>query len=217
MSLRLPLLLAMFFALVVIGTTVAGASRGLIARATWFEDPQQESGTVVPGGYAVQQRGYFSMTAQMHLKALTPGHRYTLWWVIYNNPSLCAEGCDFNDVTTAVETGANPAGIGVHFGGSFLVASTGKLDVGTRLLENAVGGCQTSVPYVALCEELIDAAIAEATILVHDHGPIAPTDPMVAAEAFASGCKNYKRLDTVVATYAATGYECFSPQTVYLP
>lgn len=217
MSLRLPLLLATFFALVVVGTTVAGASRGLIARATWFEDPQQEAGAEVPGGYAIQQRGYASITAQMHLKDLTPGHHYTLWWVIYNDPSLCVEGCDLDDVTNAVETGVNPIGIGVHFGGSFLVASTGKLDVGTRLLENSVTGCPMSAPYAALCEELIDAAIAEATILVHDHGPIAPTGPLSVTDAFARGCKNYKRLDTVVATYAATGYECFSPQTVHLP
>lgn len=217
MRLRLPLLIAALIALLVIGAGAAGADRGLPARAAWFEDPAHEPGTPVPGGYAVQQRGYFSITAQLHLKQLTPGHRYTLWWVVYNNPAACVEGCDMDDVTTTLESGANPAGIGFLYGGNFLVGTSGKLDLPTRILENSVIGCQTVAPYDALCNPLVDAAVAEATILVLDHGPADSTSLQPVTEAFSEGCKTYKRFDTVVVSYAETGFDCFTPQTVHLP
>ncbi len=217
MSLRLPLLFAVAVLLVAVGASAVAANRGLPVRVTWFEDPQQEAGTEVPGAYVVQQRGYFSMTAHVHLRGLTPGHRYSLWWVVYDNPQACVDGCDLADVDAALLNGTNPARIGVHFGGSFVVSS-GRLDVGTRILEDAITGCQASLPYSKLCVPLTDAAIAEATILVHDHGPAtAVSGPILVSEMFSNGCKSYKRLDTVVATYADSGYDCFSPQSVHLP
>jgi hypothetical protein len=218
MSLRLPLLFATVLTLLVLGASAAaGANRGLPAHPTWFEDPGHEPGTVVPNSYIVQQRGYFSITAQMHLRDLTPGHHYTLWWVIYNNPASCVDGCDPDDLTAAATTGVNPAGIGVHYGGSYVAPDTGKLDAGTRLLEDSVGGCQTVGPYASLCKPMLDAAIAEATILLVDHGPAENVGPFVAAEAFSIGCKSYVRFDTVVTSYGTTGFDCFSPQAIYLP
>jgi hypothetical protein len=217
MRLRLPLLIAAAIAMLAIGvTSVAGASRGLPIRITWFEDPAHVPGEEVPGAYVVQQRGYFSISGHTHFKSLTPGHLYTLWWVIYNDPAACVEGCDLDDAAAALETGTNPANIGFHFAGRFIAASNGRADIGTRLLEDAVTGCQTVPPYDALCVPLIEAATAEATILVQDHGPATGLEPVLVGEAFAQGCKNYKRFDTVVAIYAESGFECFTPQSVHL-
>ena len=218
MTLRLSLLAAALIALIVIGASAAAAAnRGVPISVTWLEDPAHEPGTAVPGSFATQQRGYYSITAQLHLTGLAPGHRYTLWWIIYNNPATCVEGCDAADVSSALQTGENPAGIGVHYGGSFVAPANGKLDAATRLLENAVTGCVSDLPYKALCNPLIDAAIAEATILFLDNGPAtdAPSPPV--GEMFSFGCKTYMRLDVVAVTYGETGFDCFSPYSIHLP
>jgi hypothetical protein len=217
MTLRLTLLIAATIALLVIGAGAAGANRGVVSTITWLEDPGHEPGSAVTGAFATQQRGYYSITAQVHTTGLTPGHRYTLWWVIYNSPASCVDSCGADDLAAAVSTGSNPAGIGVHFGGSVVVNPNGKLQVGTRILEHAVVGCQNSAPYKALCNPLIDAAVAEATVFLHDHGPAVDGPPVAAVDAFAAGCKSYKRLDAVVAAYGETGFDCFSPQSVHLP
>jgi hypothetical protein len=217
MTLRFVLLAVAAFAMLVAGVSVAGANRGQPATITWFEDPAHEAGSPVIGSYAVQQRGYYSITAQLHSRNLTPGHRYTVWWVVYNTPSACAEGCDISDATSALTTGVNPAGIGVLYGGTSVVAASGRLDVGSRIIENSVVPCPDAAPYVALCNPLIDAAIAEATVFLLDHGPATDAAPVAGPAAFSAGCKSFKSLDTVVAVYGETGFECFSPQSVHLP
>jgi hypothetical protein len=215
MTFRFLLLAAVAVAILAIGASAAGANRGVASTITWLEAPGHEPGSAVPGAFATQQRGYYSITAQLHSTGLTPGHRYTLWWVIYNNPASCVEGCGADDLAGAL-TGTNPAGIGVQYGGSFVAAANGRLAAGTRILEHAVVGCQDSAPYKALCNPLIDAAVAEATVFLQDHGPALDEPPVAAASAFAAGCKSYKRLDVIV-TYGNIGFDCFSSQSVHLP
>jgi hypothetical protein len=210
------MLIAAAVALLIVGAGAVSANRGVASSVMWFEDALHEPGPIA-GAFATQQRGYYSITAQIHTTGLTPGHRYTAWWVIYNNPASCVEGCGFDDVTSALTTGANPVAIGVHYGGSFVAAASGKMHVGTRILENAVIGCQNSAPYAALCEPLIDAATAEATVFLLDHGAATDGAPPLATDAFSAGCKTYTRLGTVVATYAETGFDCFGAQIIHLP
>ena len=216
MRIRLSLLLAAVLTLLAVGVAAAAVNRGLPLRAKWLDDPNHETGTEVPGAFVVQQRGYYSITAQMHLKQLTPGHRYTLWWVAYNDPSACTDGCGVDELAAVAATGENPTGIGVYFGGSYVVTATGKLDVGTRILEFSVNGCQSGGPY-AICDVLRDAAVAEAMILVNDQGPATGAPLAPASAAFSDGCKSYSQGGVVVATFGDTGYDCYTAQTVFLP
>jgi hypothetical protein len=203
--------------LLLAGGTAFGASRSAFNHVTWFDAPGHERGDAVTGAFAVQQRGYFSATTQLHLKELTPGHRYTLWWVIYNNPGACTDGCGPDDLAAVLSTGTNPVDIGVHFAGTYAVSATGKLDISARILENAVSSCQTVPPYASVCEPLVDAAVAQATILVNDNGPATSDSPFVAAEAFGLGCKSYAQSGAVLATYGDTGFECYTAQSIFLP
>lgn len=218
MKLRLPLLLAAGLALLAWGLSASqiDAGRGDAVPVTWLEAAGHEPGAAIPGAYAVQQRGYYSITTSLHSRELAPGHQYTLWWVIFNNPGACVDGCGSDDLTSAIETSANPAGIGVHYGGSFVVAANGRLDIGARILEFSVNGCQTVAPFAGLCNPLLDAATAEAIVFLHDHGPAVSGASFDVASAFAQGCKSYKVFDTVVSEYNLGDFECFSAQAIDL-
>jgi hypothetical protein len=218
MKLRVSLIVAAALSLFVLAlsATFVSAGRGDVVPVTWFQDPAHEAGSPVAGGFAFQQRGYYSITTVIHSTGLTPGEQYSVWWVIFNNPAACVEGCGFDDLESAVATGANPAGIGVHFGGRFVGAANGKINIGTRLLEDAVTGCSTVAPYDKLCNPLLDAATAQAFVFLHDHGAATGAAVEVGG-AFAAGCLNYKVFETVVTAYNAGAAECFSPQAFLLP
>jgi len=217
MRFRSMLLAAAAISLVCAGVGSAVADRSTINLMQWFEAPGQQTGEAISGSYVMQQRGYYSITARLHMQQLTPTHRYTLWWVVYNNPGACAGGCGPDDLQSAAETGANPAGISFQYGGTAVAGSTGTLSVSTRIIEHAVVGCQSVGPYKGICTPLTDASVAQAMVVLHDHGPAtgAPLPP--ATEMFSAGCKTYSRLGVVVVTYAGTGFDCFSPQSVFLP
>jgi hypothetical protein len=218
MKLRLCLLIAAGIALLVWGlnATFASAGRGDPIPVTWFEAPGHVPGDAVLGAYAVQQRGYYSITVNLHTSGLTPGHQYTLWWVIFNNPSACVDGCGSDDLDNAIAAGLNPAGIGVDYGGSFVPPANGKVNLGARILENSVNGCETVAPFANLCTPLIDAETAEAVVFLHDQGPVLSGVTFNPATAFADGCKDYKIFDRVVETYNRGNYDCFSAQVMEL-
>jgi hypothetical protein len=216
MRFRAILFAAAAAVLLIAGAGVVTANRGLPSPMMWSEDSLHAPGPVGDGDFAVQQRGYFSITAQFHTSGLTPGHRYTIWWVTYNNPGACVGGCGLDDVATAIE-GEDTLGIGVQYGGTFVAQPNGRIDSGTRILENTVIACLSVQPYASLCEPMLDAATAEATLFINDHGPATDEPPPPATEAFAAGCKTYTRLGAAVATYGPVGFDCFTAQEVHLP
>jgi hypothetical protein len=218
MKIRVSLLVAAGLALLVWGlsSSFVSAGRGDAVAVTWFEAPGHAPGEAVTGAYAIQQRGYYSITTSLQTSGLTPGHQYTLWWVIFNNPTACVDGCGSDDLDSAIATGLNPAGIGVHYGGSFVPLANGQVYLGARILENSVNGCQTVAPFANLCNPLLDAATAEAMVFLHDQGPAVPGAAFNVATAFASGCKDYRVFDTVAVEYNLGDYECFSPQVFEL-
>lgn len=219
MRVRLPLVIAAVVMLLLSATIVESATpHTAFNRITWFDDPAHESGSDTAGGYAIQQRGYYSITAHLRAKQLVPGHRYTLWWVIFNDTGQCVAGCDFEDVTTAVTTRQNPAQIGVQYAGAFVAPASGQFNGTVQIVEDRVAGCQNSPPFNAVCNSLIEVTVAEAMVLIRDHGPADLAAPRVfGPDAFASGCTDYRQLGTVVTTYSETGYDCFITQAVLLP
>ena len=45
---------------------------------------------------------------KLRSRGLTPGHAYTVWWVVFNNPSECVDGCFLDEITQAQEAAADP-------------------------------------------------------------------------------------------------------------
>jgi hypothetical protein len=219
MNLRLPLIIAAVVMLLLSATIAESATLHTVVNPiTWFDDPGHEPGSATAGGYAIQQRGYYSITAHLRAKELLPGHRYTLWWVIFNNTGQCVDGCDFDDVAAAVTTGQNPAAIGVQYAGAFVAPPSGLFYGSVQIVEDKVAGCQNSAPFATLCNSLIEVTVAEAMVLIRDNGPADLVAPRVLGpDAFASGCKDYKQMGAVVALYDEAGYNCFFTQAVFLP
>jgi hypothetical protein len=218
MGLRLPLtVVAVVMLLLSVAVVESATPHTVVNPIQWFEDPAHESGSATAGGYAIQQRGYYSITAHLRAQELAPGHRYTLWWVIFNSTGQCVAGCDFEDVRTAVTTGQNPAQIGVQYAGAFVAPASGKFFGTVQIVEDKFAGCQNSAPFASLCNSLIEVTVAEAMVLIRDQGPATGTTRIASPDAFASGCKDYTQLGAVVAVYDEAGYDCFFTQAVFLP
>ena len=43
-------------------------------------------------------RGINGISVNIVSSALRAGHTYTVWWIVFNNPEACADGCDVNDL-----------------------------------------------------------------------------------------------------------------------
>jgi hypothetical protein len=204
--------------LVVLITVATGATRtqaraGEPSLVWWLDNPAQVSGAEVPDAYSTLQRGYFSVNLSLHTSGLTPGNAYSLWWVIFQNPGLCVAGCGDDEINSAAATGVNPVGIGVHFGGAFTAAESGKADIGGRLLEDTVDACAKTAPYAALCVPLRDASTAEVLVFLVDHGPVKSGAGPVTA--FDAGCRSLVWFGYVVAQYNKGDFACYRAQSTY--
>ena len=58
-----------------------------------------------PGADATLQRKDDGVKVNIHTSNLIPGDAYTVWWVIWNDPSQCAGGCDTGCCPFADSTG----------------------------------------------------------------------------------------------------------------
>jgi hypothetical protein len=181
----------------------------------WFEDTVQPPDTPVPGAYSTLLRSSDGVTISLQTSGLIPGHAYTAWWVVFNNPELCnADGCGVDDVGEALGSGSNPIGIGILRAGGVVVGADGRLSFGASLVEGSTVGCQTSVPFKGVCTALVDSSKAQVNLVLHDHGPAIAGQISTQIGSFEGGCKSYIHgpSGTELVPYGLGSYECFSPQ-----
>jgi len=214
---KLRVLVVVTLALVVLvaglGPARTQARAGEPSLVWWLDNPAQVSGAEVPGAYSTLQRGYYSVTISLHTAGLTPEHAYSLWWVIFQNPGVCVNGCGDDEINAVITSGANPVGIGVHYGGTFSAAETGRADIGSRLLEDSVDACTKAAPYSPVCVPMLDASTAEVLVFLVDHGPAAAGAAPVSA--FDTGCRNLVWFGYVVAQYNKGDFDCYRAQSTY--
>jgi hypothetical protein len=207
------LLATALLAVLALGATSGrtSAEPGVPSLVWWLDNPAEESGLAVDGAFSTLQRGYYSVTIGLHTRGLTPGHTYSVWWVIFQNPGLCVNGCGDDDINNAAWTGANPVGIGVHYGGAFTAAEDGRAEVGSRLLEDTTDQCARAGPYAPLCVPMKDAATAEALVFLLDHGPADPAT----VRYFDSGCRSLVWFGQIVSSYNHDGFDCYRAQSTF--
>ena len=77
---------ALFCMLFVMGTVDATSSKATFSATNLFAfgDPSQP----VPGAATLIRTDY-GLELSMSVTGLTPGHVYTVWWIIFNNPRGC--------------------------------------------------------------------------------------------------------------------------------
>jgi hypothetical protein len=118
--------------------------------------------------------------------ALTPGHAYTLWIVIFNEPGQCGEPserslCGPSDV---VNDAAKPDMM-YAAGGVAGNAGTGNF-AGRRSVDDRSGSLNAPVGMPAY--GLLDPRGAEFHLVVHDHGPKLPEFMPDMIQTVAGGC-----------------------------
>ena len=91
----------------------------------------------VVAGSSTLHRNNNGITANFKATGLIPGHAYTVWWVIWNNPENCAtpgacEDIDFGN--------ADEVQVEVMYATGHVVGNSGKGNFGAHLNENDDSG-----------------------------------------------------------------------------
>jgi hypothetical protein len=121
---------------------------------------------------------------RVNTNSLMPGHAYTLWVVIFNEPGQCHTAPDMCTPADLFHTGAKPDmlyGAGVVTGGSGMATLSGRTRVG-----DVSGSVQA--PAGLLSYGLIDPFGAEFHLVVRDHGPVIPEFMPDMIHSLAGGC-----------------------------
>jgi hypothetical protein len=126
--------------------------------------------SAVPGGASILVRGAGHVATILTTSDLAPLSPYTMWWVVFNEPSSCTGGvCDtddlfFSDGTMNVNQAAR---ISILYGDGLLTDASGGGSFSAVLF---VGG---ALGEVVLGEGLLDASAAEIHLVVRAHGALA--------------------------------------------
>ncbi len=177
-------LLTLIFALSVGIASAAGAPQ--TSTVHYFDDPDQTPGDEVAGSSAQLHRTMRSVSGAIHTNDLDGG-AYTVWWVVWNDPSVCPGDCGLLDLgrpgvflgrATGKVVGATGVG---HFGASLSVG-----DISEALINNGGLG-------------LTDPLTAEVHMIVRYHGPVVPANMPAQINSVGGGCGDFA---------------CFDPQAV---
>ena len=159
----------------------------------YFDDPDQTSGDEVDGSSAQLHRTKSSVAGVIHTNDLDPG-AYTVWWVVWNDPSVCSGGCGLDDlfkpgVFLGRATGKVVGGSGIgNFGASLSVG-----DISEALAPIFSNGG----------EGLTDPLSAEVHMIVRNHGPVVPANMPAQIDSFGGGCADFTCFDPQAVTFLA--------------
>jgi hypothetical protein len=119
---------------------------------------------VVVGGAATLTRSKKSVWANIHTSGLYPNSAYSIWWVVWNDPENCFDGCGEDDLEIK--------GNSIFHAGGFVTGDDGTANV-------SVHADTGSLPQGV--EELIAGGIkknngfgAEIHLVIRSHGAILP-------------------------------------------
>jgi hypothetical protein len=149
-------------------------------------------GMLVEGGEATLLRNHrgLSLTWKSPVE-----HRgtYTLWWVIWNDPSLCAEpgACGLPDLFVDGDPamGPNPL-VTVMSAGGHVVGGSRRANFGATL---RVGEITPLHPAFPDSPGLSDPANAEVHVVLQDHGELVPSEMPDQIKIFQGGCEASER------------------------
>lgn len=139
---------------------------------------------LIEGASAHVVRTKNGVNFRVNTNSLMPGHAYTLWVVIFNEPGQCLTAPDTCTPADLFHPGAKPDmlyGAGVIAGGSGRATLAGRTRVG-----DVSGSVQP--PAGLLSYGLIDPFGAEFHLVVHHHGPVIPEFMPDMIQSLAGGC-----------------------------
>jgi hypothetical protein len=116
--------------------------------------------------------------------SLLPGHAYTLWVVIFNEPGQCLTAPDTCTPADLFHPGAKPD---MLYGAGTVVGGTGRATLAGRTRVGDVSG-SVQAPVGLDSFGLIDPFGAEFHLVVHHHGPVIPEFMPDMIDSLAGGC-----------------------------
>lgn len=120
------------------------------------------------------------------LETTLPEGTYTTWWVVFNNPELCEDGCGLDDLE-------NPDVNASVFWATGEVVDNGETGVfSASLLENHL---PEGSDQVLFGDGLIDSFEAEIHLVVRSHGPAIPGLEEEQISTFNGGCPPNECID----------------------
>lgn len=177
-------------ALIVLGTMAA--SPGLLAEpGTVSVSPVQRimDGSVVGGAFSQLVRGPDSIRMHVSTADLDAGSAYTVWWVIFNNPEHCLDGCGLDDIMNADRRAATQVAVG--FAAGHVVNQNGTGNFSARLAIGDLSGFGDGVdmtPPPPFGPGLLNPMGAEVHLVLRTHGGLIPTLVDDQTSSFEGGC-----------------------------
>ena len=130
---------------------------------------------------------------------LIPGHAYSLWWVIWNNPQDCAVpgACDEPDFNTP-----EMVGVDVLYATGLVVGTDGSVTFTAELI--AGGEYQSANQYMELPPagglKLGNSRSAEVHLALRSHGPVIPGMVDDQIGSYLGGCSTFFDVFTEIPT-----------------
>jgi hypothetical protein len=137
-------------------------------------------------GESVLIRSPNGISAHVQTTGLTPGHVYTLWFVVFNNPDECVDGCNGADLVGNAAVNGTLA-----FGAGTIAGQDGSATLSGHLTEGDTSGYPFDFPIQPLpgaADGLVDADAAEIHLVVRSHGEKIPGQVAEQMHSFSGGC-----------------------------
>lgn len=145
-------------------------------------------------GSANLHRNKNGVTANFKTSDLEPG-AYTLWIVVFNDPTACIEGCNEPDLFIEAVKGE------VLFATGHVVGNNGKGNFSARLNEGDNSGSVNSLFGIPDNDGLRDSQAAEIHLVLRTHGPAIPGMVNEQIGSYTGGCVENDCEDILAAVF----------------
>jgi hypothetical protein len=204
MQLQASTTFKLFMSFVLLVVLSLSATPSAFAKATHQQSNVYRfaDGTQVAGATATLTRNKSGATVNVRTQDLEPLGTYTLWWVVFNDPTKCTSpGCGEDDIfhsdgTPNMEQIEN-IGITVLFAAGNIAGKNGRSTFAGRISEGPLSGVLLGVGYLA------DAKTAEFHMVVRNHGQPIPGLVHEQIRTFDGGCEINECVDEQFAVFLA--------------
>jgi hypothetical protein len=136
-------------------------------------------------GTSVLTRDQTGVDATVSTTGLSPAGAYSWWWVVFNRPQFCVDGCGLDDLpvgATPVSNGDPRVRSSLLWGGGFVSDDTGAANAAARLEAGAPPG------EVRFGPGLSNLTKAEIHVVLRSHGPALAGEVAEQVGSFHGGC-----------------------------
>jgi hypothetical protein len=136
-------------------------------------------------GISIMTRDETAVDATVSTTGLSPAGAYSWWWVVFNRPQYCVDGCGLDDLpvgATPVSNGDPRVRASLLWGGGFVSDDTGSANAAARLERAAPPG------EVRFGPGLLNVRKADIHVALRSHGEAVAGEVAEQIGSFDGGC-----------------------------